>query len=284
MIASPGDVLEERNVARDVIHEWNYVHSSPSTGTVLIPVGWETHSSPDLGGRPQQIINERVLKNCDLLIGIFWTKLGTPTGDSASGTAEEIERHVADGKPAMVYFSEKPIAPDSIDSDQYAALQKFKEWCKTQGLIWTFENIPDFQTKFTRQLQLILKDNSYLAQLLKIPTIDRASIAVVMGDEAVPSPSQQAIPSLSEEAKQLLLEAAADRSGTIMKLAYIGGQHLQTHGKAFGDARDRRSQARWEHALEQLESERLIVPAGDKGQLFKLTELGYQVADKIGPP
>ena len=107
MIASPGDVLEERNVARDIIHEWNYIHS-PSTNTVLIPVGWETHSPPDLGGRPQQLINDRVLKDCDLLVGIFWTRLGTPTGESASGTAEEIEKHIAAGKPAMVYFSAKP--------------------------------------------------------------------------------------------------------------------------------------------------------------------------------
>ncbi len=272
MIASPGDVLEERNVARDIIHEWNYVHSSPSTSTVLIPVGWETHSSPDLAGRPQQIINERILKNCDLLIGIFWTKLGTPTGESASGTAEEIERHVAAGKPAMVYFSIMPVALDSVDSDQYAALQKFKAWCKTKGLIETFQNIPEFQTKFTRQLQLTLRDNPYIAQLLKAPTADRAAATVNLVDQ----------PTLSDEAMQLILAATVGNSGMIMKLAYIGGQHIQTNGKSFGDPRDRRSQARWEHALEQLENERLVVAADDKRQVFKVTEIGYQLADRIG--
>ena len=73
MIASPGDVLEERNVTRDVIHEWNYVNSM-STNAVLMPVGLETHSVPELGTRPQQLINEHVLKDCDLLVGIFWAR------------------------------------------------------------------------------------------------------------------------------------------------------------------------------------------------------------------
>ncbi len=60
MIASPGDVLEERNVTRDIIHEWNYVNSI-STNAVLLPVGWETHSArrvlavalhEEIGGAP----------------------------------------------------------------------------------------------------------------------------------------------------------------------------------------------------------------------------------------
>jgi hypothetical protein len=63
-----------------------------------LPVGWEMHSAPDLAGRPQELINDRVLKDCDLLGGIFWTRLGTPTGESASGTVEEIKEHLAAGK------------------------------------------------------------------------------------------------------------------------------------------------------------------------------------------
>ena len=44
-----------------------------------MPVGWETHSSPDLGAPAQEQINERILEHCDLLIAVFWTRLGTPT-------------------------------------------------------------------------------------------------------------------------------------------------------------------------------------------------------------
>ena len=142
MIASPGDVFDEREVVRDIIHEWNYVNSI-STNAVLMPVGWDTHSAPELSGRAQELINAQVLRDCDLLVGIFWSRLGTPTGEAASGTVEEIERHLDAGKPAMVYFSAAPVAPQSLDPDQFAALQEFRSWCEGKGLIETYANGTD---------------------------------------------------------------------------------------------------------------------------------------------
>ena len=52
MIASPNDVAPERVIIRGVIHEWNAVHSFKRK-IVLLPVGWESHSSPEMGGSPQ---------------------------------------------------------------------------------------------------------------------------------------------------------------------------------------------------------------------------------------
>lgn len=43
MIASTADVPEYRCAARNVIYEWNTIHSV-SHSTVLMPVGWETLS------------------------------------------------------------------------------------------------------------------------------------------------------------------------------------------------------------------------------------------------
>ena len=56
MIASPGDVAEERQVIREMIHEWNDINSARSK-VMLTPIGWETHTSPELGVRPQKLIN-----------------------------------------------------------------------------------------------------------------------------------------------------------------------------------------------------------------------------------
>lgn len=131
MIASPGDVNEYRAIARGVMHKWNYIHS-PATNVVLMPVGWETHSSPELGSSAQELINDRVLEDCDLLVGIFWTRLGTPTGKAASGTVDEIQRHVAAGKPAMIYFSTAPAALETVDAEQYAALKDFRVGAKAR--------------------------------------------------------------------------------------------------------------------------------------------------------
>ena len=79
MIASPGDVAAERNVIREIITEWNNVNAD-SRRTVLLSIGWETHSVPEMGNRPQAIINKQILGGCDLLVGVFWTRLGTETG------------------------------------------------------------------------------------------------------------------------------------------------------------------------------------------------------------
>lgn len=60
MIASPGDVASERSIIRDVIYEWNAVHSN-TRKIVLLPIGWESHSSPEMGASPQSIINNQIL-------------------------------------------------------------------------------------------------------------------------------------------------------------------------------------------------------------------------------
>jgi hypothetical protein len=242
-----------------------------------MPVGWETHSSPELSGRPQQLINERILAPCDLLVGIFWTRLGTPTGESLSGSVEEIERHLQAGKPAMVYFSTAPVSPQSLDQAQFSALTKFKDWCQSKGLTEAFDNPDDFRQKFTRQLSIALKQAPYLRKILEegsaSPGSDIASGAVIVKDGAGAS--------LSVEAKELLIEAALDPSGNIMNIAHLGGRTVQTNGKTFGVSNDRRSIARVEFALDQLVEHGLIVPRGAQGRLFQVTQRGYEVADAI---
>jgi hypothetical protein len=45
LIASPGDVQQERDILAEVIYEW-YCVNSLDRRAVLIPPRWETHSSP----------------------------------------------------------------------------------------------------------------------------------------------------------------------------------------------------------------------------------------------
>lgn len=153
LVASPGDVGEERNVIPEVVNEWNAVNAFAAK-IVLMPVKWETHSAPLLGGRPQSIINEQLVKDCDLLVGVFWTRIGTSTGVSVSGTAEEIEQFVDSKKPVMLYFSQSPIDPDKIEIDQFTILKNFKEKMRLKGLTETYANIPDFRQKFSRQFSI----------------------------------------------------------------------------------------------------------------------------------
>jgi hypothetical protein len=273
MIASPGDVFEEREVIREVVYTWNYINST-KYGVVLMPAAWETHSSPELGSRAQELINSRVLKDCDLLIGVFWTRLGTPTGESKSGTVEEIEKHIKAEKPAMIYFSSKPVAPQSIDSKQYQALQEFKEKCKNLGLIEEFENTIDFKDKISRQLQLCIHQNSYLQSLCesKSETAKDVDLEVTY----VKTKNQE----LSEEAQVLLKAASKDTHGTILKIAVLGGRFIQAGGTSFGGQGGRES-ARWEYALNELVDRNFVIERGHKGEVFELTHEGWALADTL---
>src|SRR6476660_6408248 len=125
LIASPSDLPEERRAATDAINEWN-VQQAAGEGAVLLPVKWETHAVPQSGQRPQEALNRQLVQECDILVGMFWTKLGTATGAAESGTVEEIDQFVAAAKPAMLYFSSRPIDPNKIDPKQHRKLRAFK--------------------------------------------------------------------------------------------------------------------------------------------------------------
>src|SRR6266852_236273 len=111
LIASPSDLAEERRAATEAVNEWNAPHAAAES-VVLLPVKWETHATPQSGVRPQDAINRQLVRDCDILVGMFSTKIGTSTGVAESGTVEEIDQFVSVGKPALLYFSNRPIDPN----------------------------------------------------------------------------------------------------------------------------------------------------------------------------
>lgn len=268
MIASPGDVASERAIVRDVVYEWNAVHSN-TRKLVLLPVGWETHSSPEMGASAQAVINQQVLDRCDLLVGVFWTRIGTPTERHLSGTVEEIEEHILAEKPAMLYFSSQPVALDTVDMDQVNRLKTFKASCQRRGLYETYDSHGEFKDKFYRQLQLKVNEHPMF------------QIAGHSSDDYTVVESSTPLPALSSEARVLLKEASQDQSGTILLMRHLGGTFIQTNGKNLIPSHERREIAKWEQALEELVSNNLVVGRGHKGEFFEITNLGYQVADMI---
>lgn len=271
MIASPSDVESERVLVRNAIYEWNNINSE-SRQTVLMPVGWDTHSAPSMEARAQSVINTQVLADCDLLVAIFWTRLGTPTGEAPSGTVEEIQKHVAAGKPTMIYFSSAPVRPDSVDGEQYTALREFRSQCEKKGLVEVYEDLGEFREKFFRQLSI--RVNEDLSPIPIDPSMkelypeDRSSVA-------------SSIPRLTEEAKNLLVEAARAKDGLILKVRSLSGLAVQAGGTNFVDQGNPRSEALWQNAVELLADEGLIVDRGSKGEVFGLTADGYEVADTL---
>lgn len=154
LIASPSDVELERKIIVELLHEWNAAHSA-KRHIVLMPVMWETHSGPELNSRPQDVINREVVDECDLAIGVFWSRLGTPTDVAESGTIEEIKRMVAAKKLVMPYFSTKEL-PYDHDADQLIKVKAFKEQCLDNSLVEQYQSLDEFRKKLSRQLEIKL--------------------------------------------------------------------------------------------------------------------------------
>lgn len=155
LIASPGDVSHERTALREAIWAWNDEHAH-ALGVVLLPVGWETHSRPELGGHPQHLIDRQLAEAADVLIGVFWTRLGTPTPDADSGTVHEVESFHEAGKPVLLYFSNAPVVPDTVDVEQVRAVRAFRERAEGWGLVGRYEDVPGLvQQARTALLRLV---------------------------------------------------------------------------------------------------------------------------------
>src|SRR5579872_4642637 len=151
LIASPSAMPEERQVTSDVINEWNALHAA-TEGVALLPVRWETHAMPETGVRPQDAINRQLVADCDLVLGLFWTKFGMKTGVADSGTVEEIDQFVASDRPAMLYFSRRLIDPTKIDQDQHARLRQFQSETYKRALTGTFTSLDDLRHVLLRDL------------------------------------------------------------------------------------------------------------------------------------
>jgi hypothetical protein len=151
LIASPSDLSEERQAATEAVNEWNAQHAVAES-VVLLPVKWETHATPQVGVRPQEAINKRLVRECDILIGMFWTKIGTNTGVAESGAVEEIDLFVAAGKPALLYFSSRPIDPNKIDLNQHRKLRRFKNATYKKALTGGFSTLDGLRQTLLRDL------------------------------------------------------------------------------------------------------------------------------------
>ena len=155
LIASPSDCVKERSSIPDIIYSWNASHSF-HTGIILEPVMWESHVVPEMGARPQEIINNQIVDSCDFLVGAFWTRMGTATGGHVSGTAEEIDRLRKEGKKTLLYFSSAPVMPDSVDLEQYKALSDYKKSIRDQGITFDYSTISDFREMLQKHISTLM--------------------------------------------------------------------------------------------------------------------------------
>jgi len=154
-ICGPSDVEREVGAAQEVIYDWNRQHGE-ANGFWVKHQHWSSDAHPSLAGRAQSVINHQLIDDSDILVAIFWSRLGTPTGVADSGTQEEILRGVRLGKKVLVYFSRLEPLPADADAEQIDRLDGFRQDLQAKGLCWSFTSRAQFRKDFTNHLALAL--------------------------------------------------------------------------------------------------------------------------------
>jgi small GTP-binding protein len=152
VVASPGDVQQERDLLPSVINEVNRVVAA-DRGLHLELSRWETDTHPGFHPEGPQGLIDPILKitDCDLLIGIFWKRFGTPTADGKTGTEHEFnlayEAWQKKQNPQIfVYFNQKPYAPKSpAEAEQWKQVLEFRDKFPQEGLWWPYKGKSPFE-------------------------------------------------------------------------------------------------------------------------------------------
>lgn len=152
LVASPGDTSEERQAVSEALIAWN-VDRGRREQFLVLPRLWETSAVPLLAaGGGQSVINDQLVESADIVIAFFDTRLGQATPEAVSGTAEEITRAHASGKPVHVWFSDEPI-PRDVDRQQLQALDGFKQTLKAEGLLGSYSSPLDLGYKVRQAIE-----------------------------------------------------------------------------------------------------------------------------------
>lgn len=181
VVASPADVQQERDLLERVAVELNRGIAADRDLRIEL-VRWETDTHPGFHVEgPQGLIDSTLrIDDCDILIGIFWKRFGTPVASEESGTAHEIRMAYASwkqtGRPdLMIYFNQQPYAVESrAEAEQWALVLKFKDEFPKEGLWWSYHSASEFEQMVRRHLTQYIRRNIPLSGL-PLPTSDKTT-------------------------------------------------------------------------------------------------------------
>jgi WD40 repeat protein len=152
-LSSPGDVTDERNLARRIIKE-ELPYDPFLRGKVMLDaVSWDDPAAPtplDAHLTPQEAINRKLPKpsECDAVVVILWSRMGTPLADYKengeqylSGTEWEFEDALQSAsKPCvLVYVSNRKL---TLDPDDVQFEDKIKQYRLVRNFLSRFKK-PD---------------------------------------------------------------------------------------------------------------------------------------------
>jgi len=190
LISCPGDVKEEIIIIREVVAQFNEQFSDVLNLSVRTK-HWSKNSYPQSGGKPQELLNQQFVKDCDAAVAIFWTRFGTPTDEYGFGTEEEIEIMLDAGKQVFMYFSDMPLAPSqaAAQHEDYQRVQAFRERYKDRGIYYTYSSHDELKKQLLAHLSqhyLSLKPLQEMEQQKTSKLFIKTITGARLGDKLTP--------------------------------------------------------------------------------------------------
>lgn len=239
-------------IAREVIGEWNALHALEQK-RILLPLGAQEKAAH---------------APVDVLVDFFIDTPGATT--EVDDDVAEIEKQLAEGRPALIYFSEGRVDLTGQHAPEGRALIDFRKKY-TAAVIDSYVDEKEFRAKFAKQLDALIGSHAYF----------KAIMAPCAGKVAEPAPATKE--SLSESAQQILIEACDDYDSCIGRNKIGNTLKIQTNGKQLVENNDPATIAKWENAFQELLAGDLIKPnPGTNGQLFGVAPRGIAFLKSIG--
>ncbi len=172
MIASAGDVKDEREAIVEAIRKWNSNHLE-KTNVMLRALTWEVDAPRGVAEDVQSIIDEKLVESSDMVIALFWKTLGrkTPSNKKITYTIGEIQKHIENNKPVVIHFKKIDAAGGTPkETKAIEKVQAFKEnlfkYLGKNCLYWEFKDLSDFQidSRLEKDIEYHLLDKNMTQQ------------------------------------------------------------------------------------------------------------------------
>jgi hypothetical protein len=164
-VASPSDVERYRKSAKEVFDQINQVLSPPNKFSVFM---WEDHMTADFADNIQKDIfrdardkwnRECGYDQCEILVLIFWSKLGEGTPKEYHQFVRGFKKHQPERARLLACVIGKPISGDAAETR--AKLNAFlksnqKNWKEIGGVRCSIKTKGQYQIALRYELEMFL--------------------------------------------------------------------------------------------------------------------------------
>ncbi len=158
-VSCPSDLKNEVDSIRLIIEEINKTSGKENSYTLEL-LYWKQDTYTQIGDDVQDVINRQLDSEYDIIVSLFWQRIGTPTKRDKSGTIEEINRAIMNKKELLIYF--KTLPPENLNLLDLKGLNRINTYKKTltkKGILYKeYDSIDSFESLFRINVINLIND------------------------------------------------------------------------------------------------------------------------------